>query len=168
MTRSAYERVQDVLEAIARCERYPVRFDDPDGEVVEMAFQAAIRYIAVIGEAANHLPPEIIDAHPEIPWPEIVEMRHSRARILRGRHRSRRPDARQGSRTPRGRTAAARLGLTTPVSRAQRPLPADRLPFTLHPLTESVGHEVRQSAASVPVRRVSGFLSVRHHRTSPG
>lgn len=41
-----------------------------------MAFQAAIRYIAVIGEAANHLPIQITEAHPDIPWRDIVEMRH--------------------------------------------------------------------------------------------
>lgn len=76
MTRSAGERVHDILEAIARCERYRGRFEDPDEDVVEMAFQAAIRYIAVIGEAVNHLPPEITGAHPEIPWPDIVEMRN--------------------------------------------------------------------------------------------
>lgn len=76
MTRPANERVKDILEAVARCDRYRQRFDDPDREVVEMAFQAAIRYIAVIGEAVNHLPAEITDAHPEIPWPDIVEMRN--------------------------------------------------------------------------------------------
>jgi len=76
MSRTTQERVQDILEAIARCERYRERFDDPDSEVVEMAFQAAIRYIAVIGEAANHLTDEITGAHPEIPWAAIVEMRN--------------------------------------------------------------------------------------------
>ena len=76
MSRTTEERIQDILEAIARCERYRERFDDPDQEVVEMAFQAAIRYIAVIGEAANHLPVEITRVHAEIPWPAIVEMRN--------------------------------------------------------------------------------------------
>lgn len=41
-----------------------------------MAFQAALPYLAVIGEAANHLPSEITGAHPDIPWPAIVEMRN--------------------------------------------------------------------------------------------
>jgi uncharacterized protein with HEPN domain len=76
VSRSADERCQDILVAIARCERYRDRFGDSDPEVVEMAFQAAIRYIAVIGEAANHLPEEITSAHPEIPWRAIVEMRN--------------------------------------------------------------------------------------------
>ncbi len=42
MTRSAQERIADVLDAVENCERYRRRFTDPDAEVVEMAFQAAI------------------------------------------------------------------------------------------------------------------------------
>lgn len=76
MTRSAQERIADVLDAVENCERYRRRFTDPDTEVVEMAFQAALRYIAVIGEAVNHLPSDITDAHPGIPWASIVEMRN--------------------------------------------------------------------------------------------
>lgn len=41
-----------------------------------MAFQAAIRYMAVVGEAVNHLPPEVTGAHPDIPWSAIIEMRN--------------------------------------------------------------------------------------------
>lgn len=40
-----------------------------------MAFQAVIRYIAVIGEAANHRPEVVRAAAPTVPWPAIVEMR---------------------------------------------------------------------------------------------
>ena len=76
MSRTAVERVADILEAIERCQRYRERFHDPDPEVVEMAFQAAIRYVAVIGEAANHLPDAVRAAAPTVPWPAIVEMRN--------------------------------------------------------------------------------------------
>ena len=41
-----------------------------------MAFDAALRNISVIGEAANHLPAEITTAHPEIDWPAIIGMRN--------------------------------------------------------------------------------------------
>lgn len=41
------------------------RFDDP-GDVVEMAFQGAIRCIAVIGEAANRLSAEISPERPMV------------------------------------------------------------------------------------------------------
>ncbi|HEY0249358.1 MAG TPA: HepT-like ribonuclease domain-containing protein [Gryllotalpicola sp.] len=76
MSRSADDLISDILDAIERCTRYRERFEDNDPEVVEMAFGAAIRYIGVIGEAANHLPPSITDQHPEIPWAAIVEMRN--------------------------------------------------------------------------------------------
>ena len=76
MTRSSAECIADILEAIERCQRYRERFEDSDIEVVEMAFQAAIRYIAVVGEAANHLPETVRTAMPEMPWAAIVEMRN--------------------------------------------------------------------------------------------
>jgi len=76
VSRSADDWIHDILDAVERCERYRERFDDPDPEVAEMAFGAAVRYIAVIGEAANQLPPEVTDSLPEIPWPAIVEMRN--------------------------------------------------------------------------------------------
>lgn len=76
MSRPADELVADILGAIERCTRYRARFDDPDAEVVEMAFEAAIRSIGVIGEAANRLPQSITRAHPEVPWAAIVEMRN--------------------------------------------------------------------------------------------
>ena len=76
MSRPVEELITDILDAIERCGRYRHRFTDPDPEVVEMAFEAAIRYIGVIGEASNHLPASVTDAYPEIPWPAIVEMRN--------------------------------------------------------------------------------------------
>jgi uncharacterized protein with HEPN domain len=30
----------------------------------------------VIGEAARHVSQEFTDAHPEVPWPNIIGMRH--------------------------------------------------------------------------------------------
>lgn len=76
MTRSANERIGDILEAIEKCQRFQSRLSDPDPVVAEMAFDAALRNIAVIGEAANHLPSEVTDAHPDIDWPAIIGMRN--------------------------------------------------------------------------------------------
>lgn len=36
-----------------------------------MAEDAIERNVQIIGEATNHLPAEITDAHPEIGWPQI-------------------------------------------------------------------------------------------------
>lgn len=41
-----------------------------------MAEGAVERNLQVIGEAANHLPPEEISAHPEIPWSQIRGFRN--------------------------------------------------------------------------------------------
>ena len=41
-----------------------------------MAEDAVERNLQIIGEAANHLPAEITDAHPEIAWPQIRGFRN--------------------------------------------------------------------------------------------
>jgi uncharacterized protein with HEPN domain len=42
----------------------------------EMAQQAVMRLIQVIGEAARQISSGFKEAHPDIPWPGIVGMRH--------------------------------------------------------------------------------------------
>lgn len=75
MSRDPAQRIDDVLEAIERCQRY-VRALDHDAGMVEMAEDAIERNLQIIGEAANHLPAEITDAHPEIAWPQIRGFRN--------------------------------------------------------------------------------------------
>ena len=75
MSRGVGQRVTDVLVAVERCRRY-VSALDGDGDVVEMAEDAIERNLQIIGEAVNHLPAEITDAHPEIGWPQIRGFRN--------------------------------------------------------------------------------------------
>jgi uncharacterized protein with HEPN domain len=77
VSRSTEERAQDILDAIEKCERFRTHFDDPDPNQVEMAFEAALRNIAVIGEAANHLPATFTEKYPAIDWAAIVGMRNA-------------------------------------------------------------------------------------------
>ena len=37
---------------------------------------AVIRNITVIGETASHVPPEISDRHPQVPWKEMRDIRN--------------------------------------------------------------------------------------------
>ncbi len=76
MSRSADQRIGDILRAIDRCGRYLGALDDTDPTLVEMAEDAIERNLQIIGEAANHLPPEFVDAHPGIPWPQIRGFRN--------------------------------------------------------------------------------------------
>ncbi|MEL7975829.1 HepT-like ribonuclease domain-containing protein [Isoptericola sp. F-RaC21] len=75
MSRDTDQRIADILEAIARCRRYVGALDD-DGGLVDMAEDAIERNLQIIGEAANHLPAEVTDSHPEIAWPQIRGFRN--------------------------------------------------------------------------------------------
>ena len=76
MTRSAEQRIQDILESIDRCRRYVISLDSADHDLVDMAEDAVERNLQIIGEAVSRLPGEIIDAHPEIAWPQIRGFRN--------------------------------------------------------------------------------------------
>jgi len=69
-------RIEDVLEAIHKIQRYAsgLSFDEfcADDKVVD----AVVRNLEVIGEAARHIPPEIESRHPDLPWVEMRGMRN--------------------------------------------------------------------------------------------
>ena len=76
MSRSAEQRVADILEAIERCQRYLGFLDGDDPSLVNMAEDAIERNLQIIGEAANHLPAEFTSTRPEIAWPQIRGFRN--------------------------------------------------------------------------------------------
>lgn len=76
MSRDPDQRIADILRAIDRCRRYVGALDDADSDLVSMAEDAIERNLQIIGEAANHLPSEVTDAHPEIAWPQIRGFRN--------------------------------------------------------------------------------------------
>lgn len=75
MSRDPAQRIADTLEAIERCQRYIAALDG-DADLVGMAEDAIERNLQIIGEAVNHLPADITDAHPDIPWPQIRGFRN--------------------------------------------------------------------------------------------
>lgn len=76
MSRESDRRIEDILHAIDRCQRYVNSLGVGDTDIVLMAEDAIERNLQIIGEAANHLAPEIRDAHPEIAWPQIRGFRN--------------------------------------------------------------------------------------------
>lgn len=76
MSRSAGDRIADILRAIERCQRYVKALNDEDTDYVDMAEDAIERNLQTIGEATKHLPSEITAAHPEIAWPQIRGFRN--------------------------------------------------------------------------------------------
>jgi uncharacterized protein with HEPN domain len=47
-----------------------------DFKVDRKTLDAVLRNLIVIGEAANHMPEEVISAHPDIPWRDMGDMRN--------------------------------------------------------------------------------------------
>ena len=68
-------RLQDILDAIKRIDRYAKRgrrvFEDD-----ELVHTWMIHHIQIIGEAANQLSAAFRKTHQQVPWPQIIKMRH--------------------------------------------------------------------------------------------
>ncbi len=73
--RDPSERLQDILEAIERIERYAVKGRDAFEED-ELLQVWIVHHLQIIGEAAAGLGRDFHKAHPVVPWPEIVAMRN--------------------------------------------------------------------------------------------
>jgi uncharacterized protein with HEPN domain len=69
------ERLLDILEAIARIERYASqgRAAFENDELIQVWM---VSHIQIIGEASNALSPELRARHPKVPWRQIIGMRH--------------------------------------------------------------------------------------------
>ena len=73
--RSDRERLLDIVEAIERIGNQVTRGRSVFIEDV-LVQTAVIRWIEIIGEAARAISPELREAHPEIPWRQVVAMRN--------------------------------------------------------------------------------------------
>jgi uncharacterized protein with HEPN domain len=73
--RDPKERLQDILDAIVRIERYAVQgkaaFEDD-----ELVQNWIVRHLQIIGEASRVLPDDLKKQAPAVPWSKIIGMRH--------------------------------------------------------------------------------------------
>lgn len=68
-------RLQDILEAVERIERYAKKGRDAF-QSDELIQTWMVHHILLIGEAAAQVSPELRSSHPEVPWRQIVAMRN--------------------------------------------------------------------------------------------
>lgn len=68
-------RLRDIEEAIQRIEKYTVRGREAF-DTDELVQTWIVHHLQHIGEACRALPPEFREQHPEIPWGQIIGMRH--------------------------------------------------------------------------------------------
>ena len=61
-------RIDDILEAIGKIERYTYGFDFDAWQNDEKTIDAVIRNLEIIGEASSHLPIEIQEQYEDVPW----------------------------------------------------------------------------------------------------
>lgn len=73
--RNDREKLQDILEAIERINRYAGRGRQAfeQNELIQTWFTQNLQ---VIGEASRSLSSTIRDQHPEVPWSKIIGMRN--------------------------------------------------------------------------------------------
>lgn len=68
-----------IIEAIERIREYVAPLSLDTFGSAKMAFDAVVRNLEIIGEAAHNVmveDPAFIDAHPEIPWQDMYAMRN--------------------------------------------------------------------------------------------
>jgi len=67
-SRTWLARIDDILEAIDKIERYTHGLDFAAWQNDEKTVDAVIRNFEVIGEASSHLPIEIQEQYEDVPW----------------------------------------------------------------------------------------------------
>ena len=69
-------RIDDILEAIDKIERYTKGMDYAAWLEDEKTVDAVVRNIEIIGEASSHLPDDILERYGDIPWPFLRGIRN--------------------------------------------------------------------------------------------
>ena len=69
-------RIKDILDAVDTVQEYTEGMKYEAFVAHRKTVDAVIRNFIVIGEAATHVPEEVVVAHPEIPWKDMRDMRN--------------------------------------------------------------------------------------------
>ncbi len=75
------ERIEDILAAVSEIETFIAGLSKDQFLADAKTLKAVVADLTIIGEAASHVSPATVQAHPEIPWPLMTGMRH---RIVHG------------------------------------------------------------------------------------
>jgi uncharacterized protein with HEPN domain len=76
MSQKSDRLLQDILDSISRIEETIPEYRSRDAHTSLNAYDIVRYHLTIIGEAVNHLPEEVKDREPTIPWQEIVDMRN--------------------------------------------------------------------------------------------
>jgi uncharacterized protein with HEPN domain len=73
--------IDDMIDFAQKVMVYTEGLDQAGFEASGMTYDATLRNLELIGEAATHIPDEVRAAHPEIPWRMIIATRNQ---LIRG------------------------------------------------------------------------------------
>ena len=68
--------LEDILEALEKIQRYVKDLTYDTFVKNDMAVDAVIRNLEIIGEAARNLPEAVRNGHPDIPWKRMIGLRN--------------------------------------------------------------------------------------------
>lgn len=71
MTRDVRLYLQDILDAVVKIEEYTRAVTEEQFYQNTLIHDGVLLRLAVIGEAVKHLPQELREQHPQIPWKKI-------------------------------------------------------------------------------------------------
>ena len=69
-------QIRDILNAIKAVQGYTKGMKYEVFVADQKTVDAVLRNLIVIGEAANHMPADIMSAYPDIPWQDMRDMRN--------------------------------------------------------------------------------------------
>ena len=73
--------IDDMIDFAEKVMAYTEGLDQTGFEMSGMTYDATLRNLELIGEAATHIPDEARTAHPEIPWRMLIATRN---RLIHG------------------------------------------------------------------------------------
>jgi uncharacterized protein with HEPN domain len=73
--------LEDMLRFAEKIKTYSAGLDQAAFEQDELKYDAILRNLELIGEAATHVPPTVREGHTAIPWRQIVATRN---RLIHG------------------------------------------------------------------------------------
>jgi len=69
-------RLRDIIDAITKIDRYTQGMTLTAFSVDDRTIDAVVRNLIVLGEASRHIPKEVEERHPEVPWDKMRGIRN--------------------------------------------------------------------------------------------